>query len=401
MLGAQLLGLSPNLLASLAQEKPEPSAEQYWSQLRTSFFIHPTLAVFNHVGVNPPPRAVVEVQIRELRRAATDPSYVMWREQDKELDPVKEGLAKVLTCDISLTPNATYGLQTVIMGLPMEPGDEIVITNQEYPRSHTAVDQRVARDKVVKREVKLPARFLTLDEAYDLILAAVGPKTKLVVLAEVGYLLGQVMPIERIARELDRRGICFLVDGAQAIGLSTLQFSKCHSAVYVACLHKWMMGPVGTGVLVTPLAWRDRIWPLHPADESLRQSPSKYEQLGTHSTATYLALNESLKLHETIGREAKLGRLLYLRERLVSAWKGNSKVKILSSTDPRVCMPFLSVEVEGLAAGTVASKLMSEHQIHVTTVARAGLNGVRIAPNLFTSPAEMDRLIAAMLKIAG
>ena len=64
-------------------------------------------------------------------------------------------------------------------------------------------------------------------------------------------------------------------------------------------------------------------------------------------------------------------------------------------------MPFLSVEVEGLAAGTVASKLMSEHQIHVTTVARAGLNGVRIAPNLFTSPAEMDRLIAAMLKIAG
>ncbi|MBS1700204.1 MAG: aminotransferase class V-fold PLP-dependent enzyme [Armatimonadetes bacterium] len=389
------------ILASLTREsEPDPEDEAYWSALRSAFYVHPTLTVFNHVGINPPPIAVEEAMVRESRRAASDPSYVIWRQQDHELQPIRDDLAEIVGCkntEIALVPNATYGLHTVISGVPMTAGDDIVLPSEEYPRSFTAAEQRARREKTVVRMADFEGKVLSDDEVVKRVLGQVTPKTKLVVLSEVTYLLGRRLPITAIEAELAKRGVPVLLDGSQSIGLVE---KHAPSSMFAACLHKWMMGPVGTGILVIKEPWIPLVWPLHPATEDLGGNMDKFRQVGTHPTAPFLALRESIDLHHRIGWKAKAGRLQYLRKKIAAGVDGSKKIQIVNSLDPAVCMPFLTLRIEGTDSADLAGRLMRDHKIHVTTAVRAGVDGIRISPNLFTSLGEIDRLTMALKTLA-
>lgn len=389
------------VLAKLTFETdPDPTDEAYWTQVRSAFNIHPTLTVFNHVGVNPPPRAVEEALYRESKRASSDPSYVMWRQQDHELDSVVKDLAEIVGCsptELALVPNATYGLHTVIGGLPMAEGDEIVLPSEEYPRSFSAAEQRERREKTVTKIADFDGKVLSDDELVKRVLAMVTPRTRLVVLSEITYLLGRRLPIHLIEPELKKRGVAVLADISQSIGLMEGHHP---SPMIAACLHKWIMGPVGTGILVVNAEWISKIWPLHPADTSLEQDIEKFRQVGTHSTAPYLALKESLELHHRLGAKGKANRLQYLRSKIVEQLEGDPKMLLLNSQDPAICMPFLTLGIKGVPGMDIGARLMKDHHIHVTTAVRAGVDGVRISPNIFTNLEEIERLTKALKNIA-
>lgn len=146
--------------------------------------------------------------------------------------------------------------------------------------------------------------------------------------------------------------------------------------------------------------WISKVWPLHPADDTLKQDIEKFRQIGTHSTAPYLALKESLELHHRLGAKAKSERLQYLRETIVKELEGAPKLKILNSLNPEVCMPFLTLQLEGKPSTELANQLMRDHQVHVTTAVRADVNGIRISPNIFTNMSEVDRLVTGIRSIA-
>ncbi len=382
------------------ESNPDPADEAYWTQVRSAFNIHPSLTVFNHVGVNPPPRVVEEALYRESKRASTDPSYVMWRQQDHELEPVVKDLAEIVGCspsELALVPNATFGLHTVIGGVPMTAGDEIVLPSEEYPRSFTAAEQRQNREKTVVKTAEFDGKVLSDDEIVRRLLAQVTSKTKLMVLSEITYLLGRRVPIHLIEPELKKQGIPVLADISQSIGL----VEKHHpSPMIAACLHKWIMGPVGTGILVVNAEWIPKVWPLHPAVESLDQDIEKFRQIGTHPAAPFIALKESLELHHRLGAKNKANRLQYLRSRIIEKLHDEPKTLILNSLDPAICMPFLTLGIKGMTGGEVAGQLMKDHQIHVTTATRAGVDGIRISPNIFTSLEEIDLLTKALKAIA-
>lgn len=102
-----------------------PDDEPFWQQVRSHFDADPTITSFNHAGLSPSPRAVRTMLVRELARMDVEPSRVLFRLQEHELDPVRTRLAKLLGCgdeQLALTPNATWGLHTTILGLPMREG---------------------------------------------------------------------------------------------------------------------------------------------------------------------------------------------------------------------------------------------------------------------------------------
>src|SRR5437899_1471597 len=222
----------------------------------------------------------------------------------------------------------------------------------------------------------------------------------LIVLSQVTVLHGALLHIKEVAAAVADRGIPILMDGAHGIGLLPDKFSETAAAIYTACLHKWMMAPIGTGVFVVRRPWIKKVWPLHPADEALDGSTSKFEQIGTRAAAPFLAIQESLDFHNMLGRERKAERLETLRNRLAKYALNAPGVKNYTSLDPERDHVLLAIGFDKADAIPLAGWLLSEHKIHVTTVVRAGMNAIRISPNVFTTFAEVDRLGAILDKVA-
>lgn len=386
-------------LGRLNVSQAGPEEDDFWLELRKQFEVHPELVLFNNAGLSPSPRSVREALEAQTRRAGTDPSYVIWRQQDHELEAVRERLARLLGCDpaeLALTPNASYGLQTGIGGVPLAPGDEILTTGHDYPRTFTAIRQRARRDGAVLVEVPIAAPPEDPDTIARAILERVSERTRLVVISQMTYLTGQLLPVQQVGAALAPLGVPLLVDGAHGIGLVADTFAQLGASLYTACLHKWLMGPVGTGVFVVRSDWIDKIWPLHPADQALDRVATKFEQFGTRPAAPLLALNEALDFHEMLGIERKAARLETLRARLAERVLAAPGVVHQGSLDTDRCRAILTVGLERVPARELASWLLVEHRIHVTTAIQGGVDGIRVSPNVFTTADEIDRIASAL-----
>lgn len=373
----------------------EPNDETFWGKVRELFDIDPALTVFNHAGISPSPRSAREAAAEQVKRANVDPSLIIWRRQDNELDPIRRQLAEIVGCqteELALTMNATYGLQTAIMGVPMAAGDEILATTHEYSRGLTAIEQRRRRDGIKPVIVSLNAPFNSRKDLAKAILAGVTSRTRLIVLSQITFLTGALMPVKEVAAAVADRGIPVLMDGAHGIGLLPDRFSETGAAAYTACLHKWLMGPAGTGVFVVKRPMINKIWPLHPADADLDNSIRRFEQVGTRSAAPFLAIQQSLDLHNMIGRERKAARLEFLRDRLASLILNTKGITSYSTLNTENDRALFTLGFEKADAPALAGWLLTEHKIHVTTIIHAGMNAIRISPTVFTALEEVDRL---------
>ena len=390
------------LLKPLLRSGGDPTDEAFFSELRRGFAISSQIIPFNNIGLAPSPRAVLELMERENLRAAGDPSYIIWRQQDRELDAIRSELAEFIgstTKELALMPNATCGLQTVIMGLEMKPGDEILVTSHEYPRIMTAIRQRVTREKVRLVEVELGGNALAPDVYKKKVLGALTSRTKLAILSQISYLIGQILP-DGLVDELSAKHVTVLIDGAQSIGLLKDRMPALGAPMYVACLHKWLMGPIGTGIMHIDADRIPSVWPLHPADKELESSMSKFEQMGTHPTAPFLALRESIDLHQQLGFDLKFQRIDYLRRSLARHLIDHKQVRHYGDLNPSLCFPMLTVGFDKAKSSNLAGWLMDHHGIHVTTAMRAGVDAIRISPGIFTSIEEIDTLGKILAKVA-
>lgn len=85
----------------------------------------------------------------------------MWRHLEPNIELVREKLAKTFNVDkeeVAITRNASESLENVQLGIPMNAGDEVITTTQDYPRMLTTWQQRVRRENIVvkKSHIKFP-----------------------------------------------------------------------------------------------------------------------------------------------------------------------------------------------------------------------------------------------------
>ena len=147
----------------VAALSPEQTAsdEDYWSIIQQGYTVNPNIINLNNGGVSPAPRIVQEAVERFNKLSYEAPSYYMWRILDPGLETVRRRLARAFGCDseeIALVRNASEGLQTCQFGFDLQRGDEVLTTNQDYPRMITTWQQRERRDGIVfqNRERRLP-----------------------------------------------------------------------------------------------------------------------------------------------------------------------------------------------------------------------------------------------------
>ena len=392
---------SLNLIEKLvAQVKPEAEDEAFWMQVREAFTLDPVLVNFNNGGCSPSPRIVQETLRRQLELSNQAPSFYMWRQLEPEIEDVRKRLARNFGVDpeeMAITRNASESLETCLNGFDLERGDEVLCTDQDYPRMITTIQQRVRREKIKLVQVKVPPAPATHEELVEAYRSGITPQTKLILVCHVIFMTGQIYPIHDIVVLGREHGIPVIVDGAHAFGQFPMARKELLCEYYGTSLHKWMLAPVGTGFLFVKKERISRLWSLMASSAEQADNIRKFEEIGTHPAANHNAIGEALTFHELIGADRKADRLRYLRKRWTDRIINEPKVRFHTNLQPAFSCAITTVEIKGIEPGKLAEWLLAKHGIFVTPIGHPEFQGIRVTPNIYSTPQEIDRFAEAMV----
>ena len=368
--------------------------EDFWLGIQQAFTLDRTLINLNNGGVSPSPRVVQEAMRRYLEYSNTAPVYTMWQVLEPEIESVRRRLAASFGCDpeeMAITRNASEALEIVQLGLPLERGDEVLTTTQDYPRMLTTWHQRERREGIVVKEISFPVPPPSQDDLANRIERAITPKTKVIHFCHITNLTGQIFPVKRICQLGRARGIEVIVDGAHAYAHFPFTRDELDCDYYGTSLHKWLLAPHGTGFLYVRKAKIERVWPMMAAPPEMNANIRKFEEIGTHPAANHNAIAEALTFHEGIGAERKAARLRYLFQRWAKRLEKLPRVKILTPYDPAQSCGLASVAVEGMDVNKLVASLWDRYRIIVTPIVHKEFSCLRVTPNVYTTTAEIDR----------
>lgn len=381
-------GISP---ADLAGE------EDFWYYIQQSFTVSPSLINLNNGGVSPAPKTVQDAMKRYYDYCNEAPSYYMWRILDQGREPLRRNLAVMAGCseeEIAINRNSSEGLETIIFGLQLKAGDEVVAAKQDYPNMINAYKQREIREgiKINWINLELPSE----DEDYLLsqYVKAFTAKTKVVHITHIINWNGQILPVKKIAEQAHRRGIKVVVDGAHSFGHFEFKVPDLDCDYFASSLHKWLFAPIGTGMLYVK---KDKIPDIYPlfatSDNPLKDDIRKFENLGTRPMFIEQAIGKAIEFHEMIGSERKEKRLHYLKNYWMEKVKNIPGVKLNTSLDPKWGCAIGNVGIEGRKPGELDSYLLDKYKIHTVGIEWENIQGVRITPNVYTTIKNLDLLV--------
>jgi isopenicillin-N epimerase len=375
------------------------SDEDYWREIQQAFTLDRTMINLNNGGVSPSPRVVHEAYKRYLDISNQAPSYYMWQVVEPNIEAVRRQLAGEFGCDpeeLAITRNASEALQAAQLGIDLKPGDEVVTTNQDYPRMLDTWEQRVRRDGIVLRKISFPVPPPSQRELADRLIDALSPRTKVLHFCHITNLTGQIFPVRDICRAARDRGIRTVVDGAHAFAHFPFHAADLECDVYGTSLHKWLLAPVGTGFLYVRRPLVKTIWPLTPAHEKLGDDIRKFEEIGTHPAAAHNAIAEALQFHQAIGSERKAARLRFLKDRWARRLESRPGARVLTSFDPAQSCAIGTLSLTGIDPHKLAEHLWARHRIFVTPIKHEEFDGIRVTPNLYTTLVEIDTFSQAI-----
>jgi selenocysteine lyase/cysteine desulfurase len=239
--------------------------ETYWREIQRAFDLDRTMINLNNGACSPAPSHVLEQMIRDLKFSNELPTEHMWRVLEPRIESVRRDLAKDFGCDpeeMAITRNASEANETMIMGIDLKAGDEIVYTTQNYPRMRNAWTQRQRREGIVLKPVKIETPVKSTKSYVDQIAAAITPRTRVIEVMHISFMTGYIAPVRELVELAKPKGIQVFVDGAHAFAHFPFTRDELGCDYYGTSLHKWMHAPIGTGFLYVRRDKIKSLWPL-------------------------------------------------------------------------------------------------------------------------------------------
>lgn len=379
--------------------------EDYWAQIQRAFDDDRTYVNLNNGGVSPTPTHVLESMFKDLKWSNQIPVFSMWQDLEPRVESVRRDLAKMFGCDVeemAITRNASEANEIMILGLDLKRGDEVIVTNQNYGRMLTTWDQRVRRDKIKLTKVDFPAPT-TGEDLIGRLTRAITPQTKVMHFCHITNQSGQLFPVRQLADIARARGILTIVDGAHAGGHFPYKLSELGMDYYGVSLHKWLLAPMGTGLLYVR---RERIgptWPLQAAPATRDTDIRKFEEVGTQAIGAKAAINEAIAFQQAIGIERKAARLRHLTMRWANALRAEKRIRIHSNLAEGQTWGLACVSIDGVDSRKLVDHLWDKHRIVITSIGHDNPDDValsyralRVTPNIYTPLEEIDQFVDAM-----
>ncbi len=397
-----LSGCGPEKADSTGGNKASPPAteeEAFWTGIKNQFLIDPDSIYLNNASLGIPPQPVVDAVAEHYRRISANPTSAKGELHQQIQKVVLPSLAELIGADtdeIAFMSNATEGLDLITKGIPLQPGDEVLTTTHEHPAGIRPWRLRAEREGITLREIPIPSPLTSKDQAIDPLKQAMNDRTKVLFFCQVtrGGLLYPVKELCSLARE---RGIISAVDGAQAIGNLEIHLHDLGCDLYANSLHKWVLAPMGTGMLYVRKSFQEEFFPL-----DAKGSPpgaARYQAPGTKSIPVRASIGAALEFINTIGMPRIEARNRRLSDHLKAELVKTPRIHLVSSISPQVSSPGMTMfEVEG-RGGLEMRARFEEHDISVDEHVRDGHEAVRVSTHFYNTIAEIDRTIRVLKEL--
>jgi selenocysteine lyase/cysteine desulfurase len=383
--GAAFLGLTTE--GSPVSLKPLPPGalferdpEAYWERIRKEQFLLPSWRAFLNTGsLGIAPKPVVGAVVDYLNRSASlvGDEYPRWGYET--LDETRAELAEFFGCEkdeLALTHNATEAMNTIANGLDLQPGDEVVMTDQEHPGGSCCWLQKQSRFGIKVKEVA------------DLMVSAIRPRTKVISFSGITTTTGLILPIKLICEAARAKGVISVVDGAHVNGQIAVNLHSLGCDFYAGSPHKWMFTPAGCGMLYGRGDMLDRLWVNVATSnwDKKEMKAARFMMVGTNNLALFKGYTAGLRFLKEIGPERVYSRIHQLARNVVERAATLPNVEMLTPNDDRMFGGMVSFKFNGVDLSPVLD-LCKQRRIWVILGERS-----RISTHIHTRPSDLDIL---------
>lgn len=386
-----------NLQTDLSQN------EDFWYLIRQAYTVSSSVINLNNGGVSPQPKSVQDAEIRYLQLSNEAPSFYMWRILNYNREPIRERLAAMLGAspdEVAIQRNTTEALDTVIFGLNLQKGDEVILSKQDYPNMVHAWKQRALRDgiqlKWVNLELPLEDESVILEKFTSLF----SPQTKILHLTHMINWTGQIMPVKKIIQAAHNQGIEVVLDFAHSFAQLDFTLTDTGADYAGTSLHKWLCAPFGTGLLYMKKEKIQKHWPLLPHHEPQSDDIRKFENLGTRAYAAEMAIAQAIDFQEMLGTERKQKRLHFLKKYWIERCLDIPGFHLYTSLNPQFSCAIATFSLPNREPIKLSNLLFNRYKIHTSPTVWENISGVRVTPHVYTSLKDLDKLVKAIHEIA-
>jgi isopenicillin-N epimerase len=382
---------------------PRPDDPRYWSKVRDQFMLSRDKVYFNNGTIGAMPKVVFEKTVEHLRKMATD--IADWDYRGEEwisgygpAPEIRGKAAKLLNADpkeVGLTENVTAGMSYLAAGIQVEPGSEILISDQEHPGGQSPWLNAAKRHGATLKKVTLPKPANSPGEVLDLVKAAFTPNTKVLAISHLITGSGAIIPAKEICAAARERGIFTILDGAQAFGHINVDVKDLGCDAYAGCFHKWIMSPAGTGFLYVRKDRAKDVWSTLASSQwdNHEDEGYRFSQRGTGSMSLMAGLDAALDFHNSLGPERVRERIKYLGDYLRDGLRKIPKVQMYTPKDPAMAAGITVYGVEGVTGRQLQDEMWNRAKLRPRA---SGNIGVRHCTHIFNSPAEIDRALGVV-----
>ena len=377
--------------------------EAFWALIRKKYRLKPNYINLENGYFSMQAQPVLDVFLDRVREINYEASYYMRTRQYDDKLAARQLLATMAGCspeEVIITRNTTESLDTVIAGFDWKAGDEAVMAEQDYGAMLDMFALQARRHGIVNRIVSLPIDPQSDEEIVSRYEMAITPRTRLLMVAHMVNITGQILPVRKIVDMAHRHGVEVMVDGAHAFAQIDFRIPDLQCDYYGASLHKWLGCPLGTGLLYVRADRIAALWPIYgdmsvPADDI-----RKLNHTGTHPVHTDLAIASAIAFHESMGIQRKEARLRHLQNYWTSRVRGTRNIVMNTPVDPARSCAIANVGVAGVAPAALAKVLLEKYKVWTVAIDTANVHGVRITPHVYITTGELDTFVHALKELA-
>ena len=392
--------------SSLQAAAAAPSQERYWDLVRLQFPLEDGLTYLNAANICPASRLVLDRYQRFLLDFHSNPSFQNREKYKPAYEQLRAKLAAMLTAapdEIAITRNTSEGSAMIVKGIDLKRGDEIVITEHNHPSNNDAWKMRARREglEIKSVPVTVPARSKQdLIAAFDKVIT---PRTKVVAFTHVTSTTGIMYPAREITELAHRRNAWVHLDGAQSFGLLKVNLREIGCDSYSGSAHKWMMGPLESGVLYVRADRIGQVWPAIVtagwADDL--KGARKLEVLGQRDDPRIISFEAAVDFYNLLGPDRIEARTRELVTRLKKDLASIPNLRLKTNLEPELSAAVVKFQLTNRDTKESYDKLWSRNRMALAITPSGDAEGVRISPHVYNSMADVDRAIAAVREIAG
>lgn len=383
---------------------PASDDERYWHRVREQFPLNRGLTLMNAANLCPSPYPVQDAVFRYTRDVDGDASFQNRGKFGPLKEEAREALARSVGAsprEIAITRNTSEGNNSVVNGLDLGPGDEVVIWDQNHPTNNISWDVRAKRWGFTVRRVSTPfGEEATPESLMAPFLEALTSRTRVLAFSHVSNVSGTALPAAELCQVARGRGILTLVDGAQTFGALKLDLQAMGCDFFTASSHKWFVGPKEAGLMYVREESQNRLWPSDVGvgwEGAELSGAQKFENMGQRDDAAVVTMATAAAFREAIGASAIEARVRALagavREGLRERISG---VRFFTPLEEGMSAGVVVFEIPGKDHDAIFQGVYETHRL-----ACAGMHGdfvgIRLSPHIYNT---IDQVELAMEAVA-